>query len=66
MRDAAEKQYKTIITFGGAYSNHIVATAYAAKQSGFKSIGIIRGEQSVKPSHTLAMAQRIRNAVAIH
>jgi 1-aminocyclopropane-1-carboxylate deaminase/D-cysteine desulfhydrase-like pyridoxal-dependent ACC family enzyme len=56
MRDAAEKQYKTIITFGGAYSNHIVATAYAAKQSGFKSIGIIRGERSVEPSHTLTMA----------
>ena len=56
MTDAAEKQYKTIITFGGAYSNHIVATAYAAKQAGLKSIGIIRGDQSVEPSHTLTMA----------
>lgn len=35
----------TILTFGGAYSNHIHATAYAAKLVGIKSIGIIRGEQ---------------------
>jgi len=35
----AEKQKKdTILTFGGAYSNHIAATAFAANQKGFKSI----------------------------
>jgi 1-aminocyclopropane-1-carboxylate deaminase len=38
----------TIATFGGAYSNHIVATAFACKETGLKSIGIIRGE---KPPH---------------
>ena len=36
---------KTLLTFGGAYSNHIAATAYAAKLNGFDSIGIIRGEE---------------------
>ncbi len=35
----------TILTFGGAFSNHIAATAYAAKEKGFKSIGIIRGDE---------------------
>lgn len=35
---------KTILTFGGAYSNHIVATAFACKENGLKSIGIIRGD----------------------
>ena len=35
----------TIVTFGGAYSNHIAATAYAAYLFGFKSVGIIRGEE---------------------
>jgi hypothetical protein len=35
----------TLITFGGAYSNHIAATASAAKAAGFKSIGIIRGDE---------------------
>ena len=35
----------TLITFGGAYSNHIAATACAAKQHGFKCIGFIRGDE---------------------
>lgn len=33
----------TILTFGGPYSNHLIATAYACKQAGLKSIGIVRG-----------------------
>lgn len=36
---------KKILTFGGAYSNHIAATAYAAHLFGFESVGIIRGEE---------------------
>ncbi len=34
-----------LVTFGGAYSNHIVATACAGKEFGIKTIGIIRGEE---------------------
>ena len=34
-----------ILTFGGAYSNHIYATAAAGKEFGFETIGIIRGEE---------------------
>ena len=42
---AAKNQNKnTLLTFGGAYSNHIHATAAAGKYFGFKTIGIIRGE----------------------
>src|SRR4051812_28102245 len=37
------KEY--LVTFGGAYSNHIVATAAAGKEFGIKTIGIIRGEE---------------------
>lgn len=40
---AAENQLETVLTFGGAYSNHLVAAAAAAKQYGMKSIGLIRG-----------------------
>ncbi|KAA3639533.1 MAG: 1-aminocyclopropane-1-carboxylate deaminase/D-cysteine desulfhydrase [Bacteroidetes bacterium] len=51
---AAREQGKdTLLTFGGAYSNHIAATAAAAKLFGFKSIGIIRGEQPAKLNPTL-------------
>lgn len=42
---AGRQQAKTLITFGGAYSNHLVATAYAAQKSGFKSLGIVRGDE---------------------
>ncbi|WP_430424076.1 1-aminocyclopropane-1-carboxylate deaminase/D-cysteine desulfhydrase [Maribacter litoralis] len=43
---AAQAQGKsTILTFGGAYSNHIAATAYAAKEHGLRAIGVIRGEE---------------------
>jgi 1-aminocyclopropane-1-carboxylate deaminase len=35
----------TLLTFGGAYSNHIAAVAYAGREQGFKTIGIIRGEE---------------------
>lgn len=40
---AQELRRKTIITFGGGYSNHLVATAYAASQYGLASVGIVRG-----------------------
>ncbi len=41
----ASKKKEGIITFGGAYSNHLVATAAACHQEGLKSIGLVRGEE---------------------
>ena len=42
----ASAQNKThVVTFGGAYSNHLLATAAAAAKFGFKSTGIVRGEE---------------------
>ncbi len=56
---AQNEGYDTLLTFGGAYSNHIYATAAAANEVGLKSIGIIRGEElENKPlNSTLAFAQ---------
>jgi 1-aminocyclopropane-1-carboxylate deaminase len=54
---AKKEQARTLLTFGGAYSNHIAATAYAAKLHGFKSIGIIRGEEHVPLNPTLRTAK---------
>ncbi len=42
---AKEKDHHTILTFGGAHSNHISAMAAAGKIMGFKTIGVIRGEE---------------------
>ncbi|MEP6847032.1 MAG: pyridoxal-phosphate dependent enzyme [Panacibacter sp.] len=54
---AAAIKATAIASFGGAYSNHIVAVAYACKIAGIKSIGIIRGEQPVVLSDTLEDAR---------
>lgn len=43
--EALQNNSSTLLTFGGAYSNHIAATAAAGKKYGLKSIGIIRGEE---------------------
>lgn len=42
---AKDDNLSTLITFGGAYSNHIAATAAAGNEFGFKTIGIIRGDE---------------------
>jgi 1-aminocyclopropane-1-carboxylate deaminase/D-cysteine desulfhydrase-like pyridoxal-dependent ACC family enzyme len=57
LEDAKNQKKDHIVTFGGAYSNHIVATAAAGKLFGFKTSGIIRGEQPQKLSHSLLMAK---------
>ena len=42
---AKAEHHDTLLTFGGAFSNHIAATAFAGKEYGFKTIGIIRGDE---------------------
>ncbi|GMQ26509.1 pyridoxal-phosphate dependent enzyme [Algoriphagus sp. oki45] len=54
----AKKEGKSmILTFGGAFSNHIHATAAASQIEGFKSIGVIRGEGTDSKNPTLAYAR---------
>lgn len=57
IEEAKQQQKNTIATFGGAFSNHIVAAAFACKEAGFKSMGIIRGEKPKQFSQTLTAAQ---------
>jgi 1-aminocyclopropane-1-carboxylate deaminase len=47
---------RILITFGGAYSNHLVATAVAAESAGFRCIGILRGEEEMQ-NHYLDIAK---------
>jgi 1-aminocyclopropane-1-carboxylate deaminase len=55
---AKESGFKKIVTFGGAYSNHIAALAYAGKKYGFETIGVIRGEKESSDNPTLKMASQ--------
>lgn len=45
IEEALKLQKKIILTFGGAYSNHIAATASAGKLAGLQTIGVIRGDE---------------------
>lgn len=53
---AKKMGFKTIISFGGAYSNHIHALANAGYKHNISTIGIIRGEESSKSNDTLTDA----------
>lgn len=60
IKKAKELKKGVLLTFGGAYSNHIAATAYAGKLYGFKTIGIIRGDElisKVESNPTLKFAK---------
>lgn len=58
LQEAKAQGKQTILTFGGAYSNHIAATAAAGAEFGFKTIGIIRGEEHLPLNPTLAFAMQ--------
>ena len=56
LQEAQKLGFDTLLTFGGAYSNHIYATAAAGKHFGFKTIGVIRGEEHLPLNNTLEFA----------
>ena len=53
--NAKEKGFETIVTFGGAFSNHIAATAAVGRAVGLKTIGIVRGNEVHNPTLDLAI-----------
>ncbi|WP_318345256.1 1-aminocyclopropane-1-carboxylate deaminase/D-cysteine desulfhydrase [Flagellimonas baculiformis] len=61
LEQAKKQGHSTLLTFGGAFSNHIAAVACAGKEQGFGTIGVIRGEElahSWQDNPTLALAHR--------
>ncbi|MFY0653138.1 MAG: 1-aminocyclopropane-1-carboxylate deaminase/D-cysteine desulfhydrase [Cyclobacteriaceae bacterium] len=58
--EARKQDYTKILTFGGAFSNHILACAAAAQSYEFQSVGIIRGEELTAQSNpTLSRASEL-------
>jgi len=55
--EARKAGKKSLLTFGGAYSNHIAAVAEAGNIFNFKTTAIIRGEKPILLNHTLLKAQ---------
>ncbi|MGB1170174.1 MAG: 1-aminocyclopropane-1-carboxylate deaminase/D-cysteine desulfhydrase [Flavobacteriaceae bacterium] len=63
LKAAKQNKNKTLLTFGGAFSNHILATAVAGKFQNFKTIGVIRGDELGQDlSKTLATNSTLRAA----
>lgn len=58
LKDFKERNVKTVVTFGGAFSNHIHAFSFACHEQNIQSIGIIRGEelQALPLNETLSFA----------
>lgn len=62
IEEAKRLNQTTLLTFGGAFSNHILAVAGAGAEFGFKTIGVIRGEElesKIQENPTLAKAQEL-------
>jgi 1-aminocyclopropane-1-carboxylate deaminase len=57
LEQALQQKYQGLLTFGGAFSNHLVATAAAAAENNLKSIGIVRGEDADQNNPTLRLCQ---------
>ncbi|ADD41591.1 1-aminocyclopropane-1-carboxylate deaminase/D-cysteine desulfhydrase [Stackebrandtia nassauensis] len=59
---ARERGFATLLTFGGAYSNHVRAVAAAGRALGFATVGVIRGEERLplNPSLEFAVRQGMR------
>jgi 1-aminocyclopropane-1-carboxylate deaminase len=64
LEEALLRHKHTLLTFGGAYSNHIYATAAAAREHSLKSIGIVRGEETLPLNATLSFAAE--NGMQLH
>ncbi|MCB4809606.1 pyridoxal-phosphate dependent enzyme [Tamlana sp. 62-3] len=60
LQQAQHLGFKTLLTFGGAYSNHIAAVAAAGQAFNFKTIGVVRGEElqnKISQNSTLSFAE---------
>ena len=60
IEEAKRLNQDVLLTFGGAFSNHILAVAGAGAEFGFKTIGVIRGEElesKIQENPTLVKAQ---------
>ncbi len=57
LEKAKNEGYKTLLTFGGPFSNHLAATAAAGSINGLKTIGVVRGEEVRERNPTLQFCQ---------
>ena len=68
LQAAREQGHRTLLTFGGAYSNHIAAVATAGRLLGFATIGLVRGDEPEGASAQLnpTLARAAADGMALH
>ncbi|MEL6537656.1 MAG: pyridoxal-phosphate dependent enzyme, partial [Bacteroidota bacterium] len=59
LADALEKAAQQLITFGGAYSNHLLALAAVGHHQQVRTVGVVRGEEPSEYSPTLKACQEL-------
>ncbi len=57
VKHVLRQQYKGVITFGGAHSNHLSATAFIGKENDIETVAIVRGDEHVTRSETLKFCE---------
>lgn len=63
---AKEQGHETLLTFGGAYSNHILATSAAGRIHGLNTIGIIRGEELAQRPLNHILHKCVENGMTLY
>ena len=57
-KEAKLQGHSTILSYGGAFSNHLHALSYACYKVGFKSIGLVRGDKDQEHNSTLSFCKK--------
>lgn len=66
LSEAVMQDHHTVLTFGGAFSNHIAATAHACHSAGLDSIGIIRGDELKDDELNVTLRQAKQSGMELH
>ncbi|UYZ61874.1 1-aminocyclopropane-1-carboxylate deaminase/D-cysteine desulfhydrase [Hymenobacter weizhouensis] len=66
LREACRLGHDTLLTFGGAYSNHLAAVAAAGRLTGLRTVGVVRGEELATASLNPTLAQARADGMQLH
>ncbi|MEV7193393.1 pyridoxal-phosphate dependent enzyme [Streptomyces sp. NPDC093510] len=66
LRAAADAGHDTLLTFGGAYSNHLRATAAAGRLLGFATIGVVRGDELADRPLNPSLRRCVSDGMRLH
>ncbi|NSC23816.1 pyridoxal-phosphate dependent enzyme [Streptomyces albus subsp. chlorinus] len=66
LRSVAETGHRRLLTFGGAYSNHLRATAAAGRLLGLRTVGVVRGEELAGRPLNPSLARCAEDGMLLH